>query len=336
MKIFNALLFLLLAGLCSYAQEMPRSSQYIFNTYLINPAITGIDNYVDVKMGYRKQWTGLEGAPVTSYISVHSPIGDDFVRSSVNSFSGYGENPLSRSYVNTYTSAEPHHGIGFYALTDRAGRLRQTNVSASYAYHLGLSTEVNLALGVSGGFSSLNIDVDHVLVDQVSDPLLSADYNNRIRPDVGVGFWLYSPKFFLGGSAKQLLGYQHKVVNKEINYSAYQQPVVYGTAGYKIFVDEDIAAIPSVLLTYWLNAPSAIDGNLKLAYQDKFWIGGSYRNNDSFSFLAGVNFASLINLSYSYDVSTSALRSVNNGTHEIVIGLLLNNRYQVKCSTRQF
>lgn len=336
MKIYSALLGLLLAGFCVHSQEMPRSSQYIFNSYLINPAISGIDNYIDVKLGYRKQWSGLEGAPVTSYISVHSPIGDEFVRSSVNSFSGAGDNPMSRSYVNTYTSAEPHHGVGFYALNDKAGRLRQTNISASYAYHLGLSTDVNLSLGVSGGFSSLHIDVDRILVDNASDPLLSADYNNRIRPDLAAGFWLYSPKFFLGGSAKQLLGRRSRIVNREVSITAYQQPVFYGTTGYKFFVDEDIAAIPSILLTYWINAPTAIDGNLKLAYQDKFWIGGSYRNNDSFSFLAGVNLASLVNISYSYDVSTSALRSVNNGTHEIVLGLLLNNRYQVKCSTRQF
>lgn len=336
MKLFNALLLLMLSGVWCCAQEIPRSSQYIFNPFLINPAVAGIDNYIDLKMGYRKQWSGLEGAPVTTYVSVHSPIGDDFVRSSVNSFRGIGDNPLSRSYVNTYTSAEPHHGIGFYALSDKAGRIRQTSMNATYAYHLGLSTDVNLALGISGGFSSLHIDVDNVHVSNTEDPLLSADYNNRIRPDLGAGFWLYSPKFFLGGSAKQLLGYHQKIEKGEVNFTAYQQPVFYGTAGYKFFVDEDIAAIPSVLLTYWINAPSAIDGNLKLAYQDKFWIGGSYRNNDAFSFLVGVNIASLINLSYSYDVTTTALRSVNNGTHEIVIGLLLNNRYQVKCSTRQF
>lgn len=94
--------------------------------------------------------------------------------------------------------------------------------------------------------------------------------------------------------------------------------------------------IPSALVSYWANSPLAIDANLKLAYQDKFWIGGSFRNNDSYSVLAGLNIASLVNVSYSYDVNISALRAVNNNTHEIVLGILLNNRYQVRCSTRQF
>ncbi|WP_442590646.1 PorP/SprF family type IX secretion system membrane protein [Pedobacter sp. AW31-3R] len=335
MKLLYALLLFLSLHTVVYAQENPRFTQYIFNNYLINPAISGIDNYIDVKLGHRTQWKGLQGAPVTNYISVHAPIGDDFVRSSINSFGG-GYNPLSRSYVNQYTSAEPHHGIGFYAITDKAGQIRQTNASVTYAYHIGLSNTLNLALGVSGGFSSIGVDVPNIRVDNTSDPLLSADYNNKIRPDVGAGLWLYTPKLFLGVSAKQLLGYRSATENNANNLITYQMTSFYGTAGYKIFIDEDIAAIPSIMVSYTANTPTAIDGNVKFAYQDRLWIGGSYRNNDSFSFLAGFNMASLVNLSYSYDVTTSGLRSVNSGTHEIVLGFLLNNRYQVRCSARQF
>lgn len=336
MKLTFILSLLLLFSLFCYGQENPRSTQYIFNNYLINPAITGIDNYTDLKLGYRNQWQGLEGAPVTQYLSIHAPIGEDFVRSSVNSFSGAGYNPLSRSYVDSYSSAEPHHGIGLYALTDKAGQVRQTNVSATYAYHLGLSYDLNLSVGISGGFSSISVDIANVNVDNSSDPLLTADYNNKIRPDLGGGVWLYSPRFFLGASAKQILGYRSKTQDSQVNLPAYQTTAFYGTVGYKFFVDEDIAFVPSALLSYWLSSPAAIDANLKIAYQDRFWIGGSFRNNDSFSALAGFNVASLINLSYSYDVTTSSLKSVNNGTHEIVLGILLNNRYNVRCSTRQF
>jgi hypothetical protein len=43
----------------------------------------------------------------------------------------------------------------------------------------------------------------------------------------------------------------------------------------------------------------------------------------------GINISSLINISYSYDYTTSALRTVSNGTHEIVLGLMLNNKERV-------
>lgn len=243
---------------------------------------------------------------------------------------------MSRSFVNTYTAAAPHHGLGLIAMTDKAGLVRQTNVNVSYAYHLGLTSDVNLAVGFAGGFNSLSVDVKNIRAQDEVDPLFSADYNNKIRPDVGVGLWLYSPRFFVGASAKQLLGKRSEVINNEVRNLAYQATALYGTAGYKVFLGEDVAMIPSFLVTYSVNTPVAIDGNLKFAYQDKLWVGGSFRNNDSFSMLAGFNVLKLVNLSYSYDVNTSALRVANQGTHEIVLGFLLNNLYEVRCSTRQF
>ncbi|WP_262886702.1 type IX secretion system membrane protein PorP/SprF [Mucilaginibacter humi] len=65
-------------------------------------------------------------------------------------------------------------------------------------------------------------------------------------------------------------------------------------------------------------------------------MGGSYRHNDSFGILAGFNLSSFINVGYSYDITTSSLNTVSNGTHEIVIGLLLNNRYKVTCPQHGF
>lgn len=331
--------FFILSFFCSsiaFAQETPRSTQYIFNNYLLNPALSGIDSYIDLKLGYRKQWSGIDGAPSTQYLSLSAPLGEEFIRGSVNSFSSRGYNPMSRSFVNTYTAAEPHHGIGLVAMTDKAGLIRQSNINFTYAYHLGLSSDVNLSVGASAGLNFLNFNATQIIAESQIDPLFGADYNNRFRPDVGFGLWLYSPRFFIGASAKQLLGTRAAIEDNKSVSLPYQSTSIYATAGYKIFLDEDIAMIPSFLATYRKNSPAAVDANLKLAYQDKFWVGASYRNSDSFSMLAGFNVASIVNLSYSYDINTSALRSVNNGTHEIVLGFLLNNKYDVKCSTRQF
>lgn len=111
MKFFYALSLLACLHFCSYAQEIPRSTQYIFNNILLNPALSGIDNYTDLKIGLRKQWSGLEGAPSTQYLSLSTAIGEDFVRSNVNSFAGNGDNPMSRSFVNSYTAAEDRKSV---------------------------------------------------------------------------------------------------------------------------------------------------------------------------------------------------------------------------------
>src|SRR6201990_3243940 len=101
------------------AQQRPQYTQYVFNNFLLNPALSGIENYTDVKAGYRSQWTGLQGAPVTSYITVNTPIGNNFLNGDATAMpAGYGENPMSRSYLSEYQAAEPHHGIGFTLVTD--------------------------------------------------------------------------------------------------------------------------------------------------------------------------------------------------------------------------
>ena len=86
-----------------FAQQKPQYTQYVFNNLLLNPAVTGIENYTDVKAGYRTQWTGLSGAPVTSYLTVDAPLGKAFLQGDATAFpAGGGENPSSRLYTQNY------------------------------------------------------------------------------------------------------------------------------------------------------------------------------------------------------------------------------------------
>src|ERR1700754_2678371 len=95
------------------AQQKPQYTQYFLNNLLVNPAVTGVENYIDVKAGYRSQWTGLEGAPVTGYLTFNAPIGKNFVQGDATAFPASGGiNPSSRLYTQQYQAAEPHHGIG--------------------------------------------------------------------------------------------------------------------------------------------------------------------------------------------------------------------------------
>ncbi|WP_257667254.1 T9SS type B sorting domain-containing protein [Parapedobacter tibetensis] len=59
------LTLLLYACIGVQAQQRPQYTQYIFNGFLANPAVAGIERYVDLKMGARSQWQGVDGAPQT-------------------------------------------------------------------------------------------------------------------------------------------------------------------------------------------------------------------------------------------------------------------------------
>ena len=325
-----------LLNFAGFAQQRPQYTQYIFNNYLLNPAISGIENYIDLKAGYRTQWTGLDGAPVTNYISVNAPLGKNFLSGDANSFGGQENNPMSRSYLQNYMAAEPHHGIGMHAVLDRAGPISRVDVNATYAYHLGLSEKLNIALGVAVGISKVSLDYSKITLENNQDPAIVATETDRLKPDLGAGLWIYGPQYFVGLSAQQLLGQTLNFTNNSQYTQGKAVPHFFLTAGYKIFLADDIAAVPSVMIKRVSPAPNSYDANLKLAFRDKFWLGGSYRHNDSFLALAGFNVSYLFNLSYSYDFTTSDLGNVSSGTHEIVLGLLLNNRYKVTCPQRNW
>ena len=336
MKKLITLLILLYPFYSAISQQRPQYTHYIFNNYILNPAITGIENYTDAKAGYRNQWQGLTDAPITSYISIHAPLGKKFTQGSATSFPGEGNNPMSRSYVQTYKASEPHHGVGVHLVSDEIGPFSRTDINLTYAYHLGLTENINLSVGVAAGMSRISLDRSKIVLEDPTDQAISDNNESQIQPDLGAGIWLYGPRYFAGVSAQQLLG-------RQLNFSDYaeynqgeQMQHYFITAGYKFYLSDDIAAIPSAMVKLVSPVPASVDLNMKLAFKDKFWLGGSYRKDDSFAALAGFNVGHFFNLSYSYDFTTSDLRSVSNGTHEIVLGLLLNNRYKVTCPQRNW
>jgi type IX secretion system PorP/SprF family membrane protein len=325
-RIWFVVLFLL-GSVTVLAQQLPQYTQYVLNPLIINPAVSGIENYTDVKAGYRSQWNGLDGAPVTSYFSVTAPLGRNYVNGDVLQVPADGDNPTGPSYVRSYRAAEAHHGIGLTLITDKAGPIRQTFVNVNYAYHLGLTPYLNLAVGVSGGLSNYLLDTKLVTLETPIDNAIFGKNVNQLKPDVGAGLWAYSSNYFVGASVQQLLP---QTLNFSGN-SAYSSqgkaiPHYYFTGGVKFFLSDDVSLMPSVMFKVVNPAQNTFDINMKMGFRDHFWIGGSYRQTDAVAAMMGFTLDSFLSLGYSYDYTTSALNTVSNGTHEIVIGIYLGNR----------
>ena len=313
------------------AQQKPQYTQYIFNQYLLNPALSGIENYIDFKAGFRKQWSGITDAPQTSFVSAHWALGDNHLWSNaLTSFPEQTGDPMDRNYTQNYTSSPAHHGMGVTVVQDKAGPLSRLDANLTYAYHLQLSNSFNLSVGDAAGVSSIKLDVNALTFpDSQTDPALSNAIVSQLKPDLSIGIWLYGARVFAGVSAQQVLGQRLNFTNSD-NYNLGKEvPHFFATAGYKFFLDDQIAAIPSVMVKYVQPSPVSYDLNMKIAFKDKLWLGGSYRRDDSFSAMAGFNIGKMVNLTYSYDFTTSELNTVSNGSHEIVLGLLLNNIYKV-------
>ena len=328
-------------GLMAAAQQRPHYTQYILNNFIINPAIAGIENYTDMKVSLRDQWVGLNGAPKTSYFTIHGPLGKNDYRTSATSFDVPGQNPRGKAYWESYTAAEPHHGIGFTMINDRTGSYNWFTATATYAYHLGLNATTNLAGGFSAGITKVSIDrskQDFTGTGDPTDPATGSSLTgelSKIKPNMGFGLWLYSRDYFIGFAAQQVIPQKLSFVNDAaILTTGKFVPHLFLTAGYRFLLSEDINATPSLMVKYIQGSSKnqfQPEANIKFQYRDLFWLGGSYRQGNGYAGMIGLNVGNTFNVGYAYDFTTTALNTVSRGTHEIVIGFILGNKYSEAC-----
>ena len=353
MKLVLQLLFFISFGIVQVAaQQRPHYTQYVINPFIINPAIAGIDNYGDLKVSARDQWVGLKGAPRTSYFTIHAPLGKNDYRLSSTSFAVPGENPRGKSYWENYTAADPHHGAGFSIINDRTGSFNFFSAAASYAYHIGLNATTNISGGLSAGITTVNIDRTNHNFDGLgnpSDPAFGSvvtEELRKIRPQMSAGLWLYGRSYFIGLSAQQIIPQTLSFVddNPAILQKSKLVPHLFFTAGYRFLMGNDFNVTPSLMLKY-INGSSRNgiqpELNTKVQYRDVLWIGASYRYRDSYAGMLGFNMGNRVTLSYAYDTPVSGdlfrstganiLTGFHNGTHELVIGFLLGNKYSEAC-----
>ena len=321
------------------AQQRSHYTQYILNNYILNPALSGIENYTDLKISGRDQWVGIDGAPRTVYLTIHGPIGKKDYKTSATSFNIPGENPRGNSYWESYTASEPHHGVGFTVLDDKTGNFNRFTSYATYAYHIGLNARTNLSGGFSAGVSvvSLNAAGKMNFGNSPSDPSVANTTGelNKVKPDLGAGLWLYSADYFVGLSAQQIIPQKLEFVDDAtFKLKGKLIPHVFFTAGYRFLMSEDINMIPSVMVKYINGAFThnyQVEGNVKVQYRDLLWLGASYRQYDGYAVMLGFNVANTFNVGYAYDYTKTDLNTFARGTHELMIGFLLGNRYGDTC-----
>lgn len=326
-KIYLLLSFLSLAY-TGIAQQRSQYTQYMMNNYLLNPALTGIEDYTDIKLGNRQQWVGLEGAPVTYYITAHMPLNKEasVVRGRAGKTGG-----ARKINQNRFIKPYPHHGLGIMALTDKTGPLRRTNLNLSYAYHLPLNNNLNISTGVYGGLLQNSFNPGEATFVNPDDQVITNNFVNYAYFDTGVGTWLYSQDFFIGLAGTQLLKSRRDLNPNGSNIGGSLQPHFFATGGFKIRATPSLTLIPSTLIKVARPSPVSVDLNLKAVYADRVWVGGSYRTQDAFAAMVGFNLSYLMELGYSYDLNSTNLNVSHSGTHEIVVGFKLFNRAKVIC-----
>jgi type IX secretion system PorP/SprF family membrane protein len=280
-----------MASFWSRAQQLPQYSQYMLNELAINPAVAGRDDFAEVRSNSRHQWAGITDAPRTYILTLHGPI------------------------------QQKNMGIGMNLYTDIVGPTRRTGLSFSYAYHLKLTETYNLSMGLSAGLLQWGIDGNKITLREEGDTQLLTTYQTTYVPDFGTGFYFYEKnRFYLGLSIPQIHQaplrlypgtYKNSRLSTQINLNG----------AYLFDIDNYFAVEPSFLLKYEYPAPVKVDVGARCIYKKQVWLGLVYRHRDAVSAIIGYMYDDYLSIGYSYDFTTTDVRSYTSGTHELMLGL---------------
>jgi type IX secretion system PorP/SprF family membrane protein len=147
-----------------------------------------------------------------------------------------------------------------------------------------------------------------------NDPAIpSAGGDKKI--DAGIGISWVTPSYYIGVAATHLWEPSFELND---NMSANVVRGYYVMGGYNIkFSNPLIELQPSAFFKSDAVAYQ-LDVTAKIEYNKMFSGGMSWRKDDGFVFLLGVKIRN-IEAGYSYDLSTSEIAKVSNGSHELFL-----------------
>ena len=306
-----------------YAQEQFSISQYYQTQAILNPGFTGVNDFLDVKLGYRKKWTGVVSSPSTIFLSVDGSIGD---KTSYNQSPLRTSNPNQIAYIEAQKARIRSHGIGGYITKQQQGAFDQINFMINYAYHIPINSKVKIAMGTSLGISNISVDLNKIEVwDKINDPVYQAYANgdgNYWRFLMGAGGVMYGKKSYLGVSYIPIVdislsGNDENLVSEE---------KVIGMAGTKFNISPFIILQPSVLFESTSTHESKFVGSLLFDLKNLIKTGLSYSSVKDMSFNVMFNYKNEVGISYGFETSLGNNETtIGNGTHEVILSLNLFN-----------
>ncbi len=289
------LLLIVLAGTGGVlGQQMPHYTQYMFNDFVINPAIAGIYDYYQIRTNHRFQWVGLVDPPVTNSIAFYGP------------------------------HARMDMGYGGYVYNDVTGPTSRTGITGSYAYHIGITRDIRLSMGISASIMQFRIDGTQLNPKDVSDERILQVVSTTYLPDAGIGLYLYADEFYVGLSAAQLLNNNLKIFDDRNGLNRLKTHINL-TGAYRWEVDPDWILEPSVMIKGTAPKELSFDITARTEWKRTVWAAVSYRFHESVGILMGYSYQEMLFFGYAYDIGISDLRKYNTGTHEIMIGYRFND-----------
>jgi type IX secretion system PorP/SprF family membrane protein len=309
---FIAILFLSVN--LTFGQQLPLYSQYLYNKFLINPAVAGSDGYTSYSLTAREQWVGYSGAPRTFSVSMQTRL-------------------LKKSYVlkqnrvrhQVYRpKSDGKVGLGAYVFSDRNGLIQRTGFHASYAYHTWLQKGTQLSMGIALTGYHYKIDENQINFEDPNEPWL----NNNLRrgifvPDVCFGVYLLNANYSFGFSSDQLFEASAKIGSAAYkNFRMSRHYYLFGS--YDFLSGTHNIFQPSFMVMMSEQLKPQADIGVTYIYNQDFWGGLAYRTSGAVIANVGVKYQNIY-FGYAFDFTLQEIQRITYGTHEITFAIKLGD-----------
>lgn len=292
MKIHVLLFFSIFLCLEAYSQEAPIHNQYFMNPYVYNPAFVGHDGYSVVYLSHRRQWMGIEGAPVSSNISFHTQ--------------------LSKSIA-----------VGANVYTEKKGLLTNSSAELTIGYRIKLGEDHFVQFGLGGGLINNRLDLD----GSYTGTLPFEPTDNAMNPSARFGLKYQIKNFNIGVALPSLLPNDLILTNSEYEEEANPMDQYAAMLSYKFNISEgNFAFEPHLLYRSLGNDFTQIEATGIFHIKEMVWIGASYRMDYGLNGLAGVKIKDFLTFGYAYEMAANQVAGYTAGSHEIQLSIKLGEK----------
>lgn len=289
MKRLIIIIVLLILGFeYSNAQQLPQFTQYMYNTIAVNPAYAGSRGALSIVGLNRNQWAGFDGGPQTQTLSIHSPLRNDKI------------------------------GLGLSMINDKTGYENLTYIYGDFSYTIQGNDKFKISFGLKAGITTYKLASELYNSAVNGNDQYFNDRLDRLNPNFGAGILFHSERWYIGLSIPKLL--TNDLNNSE--YAALEVVHYYGIGGYVFDLNKNLKLKPSFMFKYTKGAALSTDLTANLLFDEKFWLGGSYRINGkqrAIGALVDFQVSEQFRIGYTYEIPTGEIRPYTTGSHEILL-----------------
>ncbi len=317
MNVKKRVVFLVvhLVSITAFGQQPEIYNQFFMNPYLYNPAYAGVEGHTVVFLLYHQQWAGFPGSPTTAHASFHTPLKGGI-------------------------------GIGAAGYNFSTGLISRSTAKVSASYLLTMDRKHHLRFGMSIGGGSQNLDFGEL--DDPRDPAFMGIVDQNAYTIADFGLTYHFGHFNVGFAIPNLIGYNVFEYNSFARVRVNPLDNLMFKANFRGHLNDDIAIEPHVIYRYSqdffnsdfdgrpIQVPNQFEATVIFHLYHIVWLGGSYRQDNSFAATFGTKIKEKLGIGLSYEIGNSSFFGDLGPTFEMHIGYHIGTRKDHHAHTQSF